>query len=55
MVSPEMGEVVYGCESWWAAIENEDDLKEISDLDINSIWYVKALKGIDRPPTEAES
>ena len=43
---PEVGKIVYGIESWWGRIKSEEDLKEISDLDIENVWYVKALKQI---------
>lgn len=39
-----LNKIVYGMESWWGIIESEDDLKEITESDINNIWYVKALK-----------
>jgi len=38
--------VVLGCESWWGVIESEDQLKEITDADINNVWYVRALQSI---------
>jgi hypothetical protein len=41
---PELGKIVYGCGSWWRVIRSEDDLKTISDSDIENIWYVKALR-----------
>lgn len=41
---PELGKVVYGCGSWWGLIKSEDDLKSITDLDIENVWYVKAMK-----------
>ncbi len=41
---PELGEVIYGCASWWHPIESEADLKHISDKDINNVWYVKLMK-----------
>lgn len=41
---PELNKIVYGCESWWGHIESESDLEQITDLDIENIWYVKALK-----------
>lgn len=44
---PELGEVIYGCGSWWGAIKSEEDLKSITDLDIENIWYVKALKQLN--------
>lgn len=40
----DLNRIVYGMESWWGIIKNEDDLKEITESDINNIWYVKALK-----------
>ena len=43
MFVPELGEVIYGCGSWWSQIESEADLKDITDNDINNVWYVKAL------------
>lgn len=41
---PDLKEIVFGCESWWGAIESEDDLKQITNADINDVWYVKAMK-----------
>ncbi len=43
---PDIGKIVYGCGSWWGRIKSESDLKDISDMDIDNIWYVKALKQI---------
>lgn len=40
----ELNKIIYGCESWWSIIEKEEDLKDITDDDINNVWYVKALK-----------
>ncbi len=44
---PDLGEIVYGCGSWWGSIKSEDDLRKISDADIQNIWYVKALKSLE--------
>jgi len=41
---PDLGEIVLGCESWWGPIKNEEELRQITDGDIQNIWYVKALK-----------
>lgn len=42
---PELGKVVYGCESWWGMIETEEELKEvITDDTIKNVWYVKMLQ-----------
>ncbi len=40
----DLNKIVYGCESWWGIIENEEDLKEITNEDIENVWYLKALK-----------
>lgn len=40
----ELNKIVYGMESWWGIVEDEEDLKEITESDINNVWYVKALK-----------
>ena len=43
---PALSRIVYGCESWWGPIKSPEDAEkmEISDDDIQNIWYVKALK-----------
>lgn len=43
----ELNTIIYGCESWWSVIEKEEDLREITDLDISNVWYVKALNSIN--------
>jgi len=50
MFVPELNKVVWGCGSWWGKIEKESDLRQITDADIQNVWYVRALKQI----TEAE-
>lgn len=40
---PELNKVIYGSESWWSEIESEDELKEITNEDIENVWYVKML------------
>jgi len=37
-------QLVYGIESWWGEIETEGQLRQITDGDIDNVWYVKALK-----------
>jgi hypothetical protein len=44
VVVPMLGKIVFGYESWWGPIESEDDLKQISDEDIENVWYVKAMR-----------
>lgn len=41
---PEIGDVVYGCGSWWSYIDKEEDFKEITNEDIENTWYVKMAK-----------
>jgi hypothetical protein len=41
---PETGTVVMGYESWWSEIESLEELKDITDQDIENVWYVKLLK-----------
>ena len=36
--------IIFGYESWWGVIKDEDDMRKITDADINDIWYVKAIK-----------
>lgn len=45
---PDISKIVYGIESWWGIIESEADFKEITDLDIDNVWYVKALKQMNK-------
>jgi hypothetical protein len=40
----DLNEVVLGCESYWGAIESEKELREITNNDIENVWYIKALK-----------
>jgi len=41
---PDQGRIVWGSGSWWGRIESPEQLREITDADINSAWYVRALK-----------
>ena len=43
---PDLERIVWGCESWWGTIDSPEELREITDLDINNVWYVKALKAL---------
>ena len=46
IVIPSLRRIVMGYESWWGLIKTEEDLKEISDLDIENLPYVKALRAM---------
>lgn len=54
IVVPELGRTIYGTQSYWKPIKTMEDLGLISDCDINSPWYVLAVKmlspGIATPP-----
>jgi hypothetical protein len=41
---PELRKVVFGYESWWGEIEDEKEFSEISDSDIQKVWYVQLWK-----------
>lgn len=40
----DLKEIIFGVESWWGKIESEEQLRQITDNDIENVWYVKALK-----------
>ena len=44
---PQLGKIIYGCESWWGLISTPDDMKQITDQDIDNVWYVQALKALE--------
>lgn len=44
--------IIFGAESWWGIIESLEELKDITDDDINSQWYVKALKAMHNEEPE---
>lgn len=46
MYVPALKKVVYGAGSWWTQLESADDLKQITDADIDDVWYVKALRSM---------
>lgn len=41
---PALGRIVYGCQSWWGPIKDPKAVRQITDDDIQNVWYVKALK-----------
>lgn len=44
----ELKKIIFGYESWWSVIENEDELKNITDEDINNVWYVKLMRLVNK-------
>jgi hypothetical protein len=45
---PDLMRVVSGIESWWDFIKKPKDLRQITDVDIQNVWYVKALKSMHK-------
>lgn len=52
---PSLNRVVWGCESWWGVISSPEQLRNITDADIENIWYVRALKELSAKADEQES
>ena len=51
----ELNKIVMGCESWWGIIKTEEQLKKITDADINNVWYMKVLKSLVEEAEKEES
>ena len=43
---PELNQIIFGYESWWGKIESIDELNNITDEDIDNVWYVRLLKSM---------
>lgn len=41
---PDLNKIIWGYESWWGVIASKEQLHQITDEDIQNVWYVKALK-----------
>jgi hypothetical protein len=41
---PDLKKVVRGYESWWARLKTPEELKQITNRDIENVWYVRALR-----------
>jgi hypothetical protein len=41
---PGLNKIVYGYESWWSTISSATELEDITDEDIQQVWYVRALR-----------
>lgn len=53
---PELKRIVMGCGSWWGEIKNPEDLKNITNQDIENVWYVQALNALSKDaPTAKEA
>lgn len=51
---PDLKRVVWGMESWWGIITKPEQLKVITDADIQNVWYVKALIELGEATVKAE-
>ena len=40
----DLNKVIFGAGCWWGPIKTEEQLRQITDADIQDVWYVKALK-----------
>lgn len=49
---PDLNQLIYGYESWWSPIASEADLRQITDADIESVWYVRALRALSEKKDE---
>lgn len=45
---PEINRVVFGAESWWGVIKPGEDISDITDDDIENVWYMKLLRSMDK-------
>lgn len=43
---PILGKIIFGYESFWQFIKSEEDFKDITQDEIDNIWYIKLLKKI---------
>ena len=51
---PELKKIIFGRESWWGPIKDENHLRKITDDSINDLWYVKLLKQMAEGKAEEE-
>ena len=51
---PELKKIIWGAESFWDTIDSEDDLKDITDSEINDVWYVQLLKAMSQNKEEKD-
>lgn len=44
MFVPELGKIIWGAGSFWKAIKSKDELEQITDDDVEKVWYVQLAK-----------
>ena len=42
---PDLKRLIFGRGSWWRVLKTPEDLRQITDADIDNVWYVQALRG----------
>lgn len=52
---PALNRIVRGYESWWGDIESPDRLRQITNEDIDNVWYVQALRQMETTSTPPAS
>ena len=49
MYVPDLKKIIYGYESWWKIVENDQELdKDITDETIHNQWYVQLAKALNK-------
>lgn len=51
---PDLQKIVFGCESWWGKVDSLEEVKEITNEDIENVWYVQLLKGMSSKEKECD-
>ena len=51
---PELGKIIWGCESFWREIETVEQLQAITEEDINNVWYVRMAKSLSTLSSKEE-
>lgn len=51
---PELNKIIFGSESWWGKIKSPEHLRQITDEDIQNVWYVQALKQLQKEENEVQ-
>ncbi len=51
---PDLKRVIFGCGSWWRLLAKPEDLAAIKDVDIENVWYVRALRDLQSAPAPEE-
>lgn len=41
---PELNDFIWGMESWWRIVNDPNEIKEITNEDIDNVWYMQLLK-----------